>query len=420
MLFLCNPFITSGQALIAGTGTFTVLGREALFNTSILQVSGAGSFALSGQPADFRRNLIFEAAAGAIALDGQIVTMIYGKGLLAEVGAFTVTGNEAAVLRALLLEAGTGSFTVTGEDADFVRHLALAAEPGLFSLSGQTADFRAGVNLGAEAGLFALTGQEASIARGAVLQASAGAYALNGQGVTLRRALRLQASMGSFALTGQDADLNFDPGIVQATATYISSASATNDSSSYSMTFSTALGPGKVIIVLQYRNASGEAVRTISDATLGTDDCSVAVEIDDTKGTTSAILTVELGGSAQSGLEVNLSGSASRIHAAGYNTANLSSLTPTDTGGAFAWPSSVSSRSDTLSVSAGGIIIAGTFHNNSSTTWSNLTEDIDATVESGFLASTAHGEFGTAQSVTVTATKASSGNYQTLSIASFR
>lgn len=205
MLFLCNPFITSGQALIAGTGTFTVLGREALFNTSVLKVSEAGSFALSGQAADFRRNLIFEAAAGAIALDGQIVTMIYGKGLLAEVGAFTLTGNEAAVLRALLLEAGTGSFTVTGEDADFVRHLALAAEPGLFSLSGQTAGFRAGVNLGAEAGLFTLSGQEASIARGAVLRAAAGAYALNGQGVTLRRALRIAASMGSFAMTGQGA-----------------------------------------------------------------------------------------------------------------------------------------------------------------------------------------------------------------------
>lgn len=220
MLFLVNPFITSGQALSAGAGTFTVLGQEALFNSSILRTSEPGNFSLAGQEASFRRNLIFEAAAGAIALDGQVVTMIYGKGLMAEVGAFTVTGNEAGVLRSLVLAAGTGSFEVTGEDAALVRRLALAAEPGLFSVSGGEASFRAGASFQADAGLFSLAGQDASIARGAVLDASAGAYTLTGQGVTLYRALRLQASMGSFAVTGQDAGFNY---VTQATATFLSS-----------------------------------------------------------------------------------------------------------------------------------------------------------------------------------------------------
>ncbi len=219
MLFLVNPFITSGQVLSAGAGTFTVLGQEALFNSSTLRTSEPGNFALAGQEASFRRNLIFEAAAGAIALDGQVVTMIYGKGLMAEVGAFTVTGNEAGMLRSLVLAAGTGTFEVTGDDAALVRRLALAAEPGLFSVSGGEASFRAGASFQADAGLFSLAGQDASIARGAVLNASTGAYTLTGQGVTLARALRLQASMGSFAITGQDAGF-----ITQASATYLSSA----------------------------------------------------------------------------------------------------------------------------------------------------------------------------------------------------
>lgn len=129
--------------------------NQMLTSTQVTNNYNAGN---SGPPAT---NTTILAGTGTFSLLGKNATIVVNTGIIAATGIFNLSGNNANLTINTTIQAGTGTFNLSGKAATIAQ--GVQSGTGVFTLSGKNATLTVNTGILGATGVFTLTGNSAQI-----------------------------------------------------------------------------------------------------------------------------------------------------------------------------------------------------------------------------------------------------------------
>lgn len=142
--------LLAGRKVSATVGLWAITGRSAVLFKSRVAGFVKTEFLVSGQVAELRRNLKLSATAATLTLSPRTVGMLKVAGQISALPASVAIAGQAVLLRAARrLTLLNATYVMAGQQARMLRTYPLQASPAAFAIAGQSAILKMGRRLSA-------------------------------------------------------------------------------------------------------------------------------------------------------------------------------------------------------------------------------------------------------------------------------
>lgn len=131
--------IETARDILAGAGSYVVIGQSAALNKVVVFSVNAGSFTATGLAADLNTSQGINGEVGSFTHTGQPSTLTASRNLKADPSSTNLSGQDATFKVAVIFDADSGSYSLNGQSAEFIYNQVLPSDVGSIVLNGQDA-----------------------------------------------------------------------------------------------------------------------------------------------------------------------------------------------------------------------------------------------------------------------------------------
>jgi len=199
----------SNENVIAGSGSLTLVGGNAVISQPISVSADTGTLTLVGGNAIIGQGEVTPADTGVLGLTGGDALVLTVDTVIAGSGALSLAGGTAIIAVEAFVDGDTGILSLTGGSADITEGEDVALETGNLTLVGSNSLVLLSDTVTGDAGILTLTGSNAVVSESEVISLDAGSLVLLGGEASILEAVAsdVPADSGSLNLTGNSADV---------------------------------------------------------------------------------------------------------------------------------------------------------------------------------------------------------------------